>query len=215
MTTASEQLARYGYTTAEAYAFIMAFVGSPSIIYQAALSAQLSNAHLAEILQQHHYPVSPDQVKGYFSNAQLNPDTLDQNLLQQQAESLNKFNLTYDSASLLKASDRIVQSLASDTQWLNTQLSYGFNTSIPSEYFGVRLTGSSAYGDLTTGWQTPSVALRLVASEVMDSINDLTKLQFSLVTHNQADIRFNMIPTASDTAAFAYYPGSGLGGMYL
>lgn len=212
MTTASEQLARYGYTLAEAYGFIMAFESSPNTIYQAALSAQLTTTQLTEILQAYAPHITQAQVRGYFSAAQLNPDTLDENLLLQQAQSHQATQLTYDIAALLPASHRVVLSLNSDTKWPTTTLTYGFNSSIPAEYYGVRLSASAEYGNLTTGWQTPSSSLRNSAEQIMNDLNLLTGLQITRVNHNQADIRVNMIPTDNNTAAFAYYPGTGLGG---
>lgn len=123
----------------------------------------------------------------------------------------NSVKLTaVDGSSLLANNASIVQALDGKDYWSDLALTYGHNASIPAEYYAVT-TSVTLYGNLTTGWRTPSPLVVEQVADIMAMVNGLTKLSISANSLNQ-DIRFNMLPTAGTTAAFAYYPGSGLGG---
>lgn len=115
-----------------------------------------------------------------------------------------------EGAALLANSSKTVMSLTSAYVWQDLSLTYGFNDQIPSDYYSVSAS-ASLYGNLTTGWKTPTPLVKTQVTDIMQMINALSKLQLSY-SENNADIRFNMLPTNQSAAAFAYYPGTGLGG---
>jgi len=111
-----------------------------------------------------------------------------------------------DTSTLLPRESLIVQALDSGYHWDKSALTYSFNTAIPSDYHDVR-TGSTLYGDLTTGWQPVSQPVREAIATVMGEVDQLVQLSIAF-TSGTGDIRFNMIPTSGNVAAFAYLPGS-------
>ena len=112
-----------------------------------------------------------------------------------------------DSSALLDVSALAVQALYGATSWSRSGFSYSYNDSLPSDYVGVRST-ATLYGNLTTGWQMPSSPIRASTDTIMFDMSGLieTSIAFEITA---ADIRVNLIPTASNIAAFAYSPGRG------
>ena len=123
-----------------------------------------------------------------------------------QAQAKDKTNATIDSSSLLSSSSNIVQSLDGSYHWNKTALTYSYNASVPSEYSGVSVSGTLS-GNLTTGWQTTSQAVKDTTTTIMSDINTLTNVSITQVASG-GDIRFNMVPTNDTAAAFAYFPGT-------
>ncbi|WP_459830093.1 DUF4214 domain-containing protein, partial [Hydrogenophilus islandicus] len=111
-----------------------------------------------------------------------------------------------DRDTLLSKESLIVQALDSGYHWDKTTVTYSYNSSIPPEYQGVRVD-STISGDLTTGWQPVSQPVRDAITKVIGEINQLTQLSIDF-TSGTGDIRFNMVPTNSKAAAFAYMPGT-------
>lgn len=111
-----------------------------------------------------------------------------------------------DTTQLPAMSSLSVAALDSELSWSEATLSYSYNTRIPSDYYGMQ-TDATLYGNLTTGWQTPSAAIRATTDAIMQNINGFIATPITLVTNN-GDIRINLIPTVNDVAAFAYYPGN-------
>jgi hypothetical protein len=123
-----------------------------------------------------------------------------------QAQAQDKTNTTIDSSSLLSSSNNIVQSLDGSSHWNKAAITYSYNASVPSEYSGVSVSGTLS-GNLTTGWQATSQAVKDTTTTIMSSINTLTNVTVSY-TAGAGDIRFNMVPTNDTAAAFAYFPGT-------
>lgn len=123
------------------------------------------------------------------------------------AQAQSKSITSIDTAAQLSSNSIIVQSLDSSYTWNKTALTYSYNTSIPVDYYGVNVSGSTASGNLTTGWQTPTQLVKEATTDIMTSINSLTNVSITQVASG-GDIRFNMVPTSSSAAAFAYFPGS-------
>lgn len=112
-----------------------------------------------------------------------------------------------DNNSLLSQESPTVAALYEGDSWLNYQntsesITYSFNESLPPEYINS--------GD-ATGWQPLASNVREVVDEII-SISDGLILPDIEENSSNGQIRFNMVETEGDTAAYAYFPGSGLGG---
>jgi len=110
-----------------------------------------------------------------------------------------------DHDTLLPLDNYILAALYEGDSWLNFQnvsdpITYSFNETLPSEY-----TGSD-----TSGWQSLASHVRDVVDEIMSITDGIILPDIEKVSSGQ--IRFNMVETDSGTAAYAYYPGSGVGG---
>jgi hypothetical protein len=127
-----------------------------------------------------------------------------------QAQTFSHINTAIDTSTLLASSNNIVQSLDGGTHWSKTAITYSYNTSIPSEYNGVSVTGTLS-GNLTTGWTATPQIVKDAATAIVSNINELTNVSITQVASG-GDIRFNMVPMNNTEAAFAYFPGSGIGG---
>ncbi|MDY0191816.1 MAG: M10 family metallopeptidase [Desulfuromonas sp.] len=111
-----------------------------------------------------------------------------------------------DSDSLLPLYSPTVSALYDGDSWLNFQnstdsITYSFNETLPSEY---------SWSD-TRDWQTVGTHARNVIDEIMSLVDGVILPDIERVFGN-GQIRFNMVETAQDVAAYAYYPGSGVGG---
>ena len=122
-----------------------------------------------------------------------------------QGKSITIPDIDYD--NLLSLDNYIIAALYEGDSWLNFQdssdpITYSFNETLPPEYIDS--------GD-TTGWQPLTSIVRNVADEVISTTDwiilpDIEKVSIS------GQIRFNMVETDAGTAAYAYFPGSGVGG---
>lgn len=111
-----------------------------------------------------------------------------------------------DSDSLLPLYSPTVSALYDGDSWLSFQdvsdsLTYSFNETLPSEY---------TWPD-TRSWQTVEPHVRDVIDEIVSIVDGVILSDIEKVFDN-GQIRFNMVETAQDVAAYAYYPGSGVGG---
>lgn len=112
-----------------------------------------------------------------------------------------------DHDTLVPLNSSMVAALYEGNSWLNYQnasdpVTYSFNETLPAEYYDS--------GD-TDGWQKVALDVRGVIDEVM-SITDGMILPDIEKVSIDGQIRFNMVETDAGTAAYAYYPGSGVGG---
>ena len=107
--------------------------------------------------------------------------------------------------SLLASTAHIIRSLNSNSVW-GTNISYGYNASIPNDYYGIK-ADSTIYKNLTTAWQSASSPIRTAYDQVMSALSDIIEAQVSYTT-GTADIRINMVPTIANVAAFAYFPSN-------
>lgn len=112
-----------------------------------------------------------------------------------------------ESGALLDMSALPVQALYGATSWSRSGFSYSYNNSLPNDYTGVQ-SAVTLYGNLTTGWQALSAPIRTSADTIMNDMSVLIETPVSFV-ESTGDVRFNLIPTASNVAAFAYSPGRG------
>jgi hypothetical protein len=122
------------------------------------------------------------------------------------AQAKSHADITIDTSSLLTSSSSIVKALDGGS-WNKQSITYSYNTSIPSEYSGMPVS-SAASGNLTTNWQAPTATIQAITDGIMTSINDVIGATLSKVDSG-GDIRFNMLPTASGVAAFAFLPTGG------
>jgi hypothetical protein len=110
-----------------------------------------------------------------------------------------------DHDTLVPLDNYIVRALYEGDSWLNFQdasgpVTYSFNDTLPPEY-----TRSD-----TRDWQPVASHVRDVIDEVMSITDGIILPDIEKVSNGQ--IRFNMVETDPYTAAYAYYPGSGVGG---
>ena len=112
-----------------------------------------------------------------------------------------------DNDNLVSLDNYIVTALYEGDSWLNFQgasdpVTYSFNETLPPEY--------TASGD-TTGWQPLASNVRDVVDEIMSTANGVVLPDIEKDS-GSGEIRFNMVETEAGTAAYAYFPGSGVGG---
>ena len=112
-----------------------------------------------------------------------------------------------DHDTLVSLDNYIIAALYEGDSWLSLQdtsdpITYSFNLVLPSEYIDS--------GDASS-WQPLASNVRDVVDEVM-SIADGIILPDIEKFSSDGQIRFNMVETEGDTAAYAYFPGSGVGG---
>lgn len=111
-----------------------------------------------------------------------------------------------DHDTLVPFDNYIVAALYEGDSWLNFQdasasVTYSFNETLPSEY---------TWPD-TRNWEP-------LASHVQDVVNEVISITDGIILpdieeiSSNGQIRFNMVETDSGTAAYAYFPGSGVGG---
>lgn len=114
-----------------------------------------------------------------------------------------------DTGSFLSSTDSKVQPLLSGTQWKKSSISYGFNSTIPSEYYNVSVD-STVSGDLTTGWSALNNAEKQAVRNVTAILPTLVTLSLveNNISTNVPEIRFNVVPTSTSIAGFAYLPSS-------
>lgn len=107
-------------------------------------------------------------------------------------------NLTIDSA--LNAQTPDVAALFTGSIWPEQQLTYSFNTSLPSEY--------TTYTDtnLSVGWRPLTAVEKAATRSVMENLNSFLGVDFTEVASGGA-IRLNAVTMAPDTSGFAFYPG--------
>jgi len=107
-----------------------------------------------------------------------------------------------DTASLLAASNNIVQSLDASTiqtyyKWTSSSITYSFNTTMPSVY-----TDS---GD-TTGWQQVNSTVQSAVDQIITAADSIITPSINKLTTGDGDIRYNMITLSSTENGHAYYP---------
>lgn len=99
-----------------------------------------------------------------------------------------------------------VSSLNSGMVWSKAEITFNFNTSMPSEYASYTTT------NLATGWRPLAEVERTATLNIMAQLNGMLGVTFRQV-ESGGDIRLNAVTMVQDTAGFAFYPGgSGLCG---
>ena len=91
--------------------------------------------------------------------------------------------------------------LESGEYWSSTSVTYSYNLTEPADYAGENLSGFIAFPDAAK----PSVEASFA------DIATFTPLTFSEVSVD-GDIEWNAVAQSGNTDAYAYYPGSGIGG---
>lgn len=113
--------------------------------------------------------------------------------------------IDYD--NLVPLENYILNALYEGDSWLNFQdasdsITYSFNETLPPEYIDS--------GD-TADWQPLTSTVRDVVGEVISITDGIILPDIEAIAGNP-QIRFNMIETDAGVAAYAYFPGSGVGG---
>lgn len=208
--TTKDYLATFGVSLKQAYDYIMANLSNAQLIHSTSLAYRLGISQLTDIVTTYEPLITRQQVEGYFTANDLSAAALD--LAQSSIARYSQQQNAVATHLLPSANNLIVSSLDSDYQWQKSQLTYAFNTSIPSDYYG-QAADSSLYGNLTTAWQAPNAALKNAFTPIMQQIDAIIAPSVAQSSNALlADIRVNQLPTTSQVAAFAYYPGSGVGG---
>lgn len=115
-----------------------------------------------------------------------------------------------DTGIFLGANDSKVAPLLSGGQWRQASVSYGFNNSLPAEYYGVT-EKSTVSGDLVTNWSPLNIAEKNSVKSVAASIANIITLpvvETNTSVNSIPDIRFNVVPMVTSIAGFAYLPSS-------
>lgn len=96
--------------------------------------------------------------------------------------------------------DGYIAALDSTIKWNNSIVTYSFNSSIPSSYYGIW------GGDLTNGWAVLNNAQKSAVRDVFHGLEELIDIDFVEVASG-GNMQYN-ITYQSDSAGFAYYPGT-------
>lgn len=96
--------------------------------------------------------------------------------------------------------DGYIAALDSTIKWNNSVVTYSFNSSIPSSYYGIW------GGDLTNGWAALNNAQKSAVRDVFYGLEELINIDFVEVASG-GNMQYN-ITYQSDSAGFAYYPGT-------
>ncbi len=112
--------------------------------------------------------------------------------------------IDYD--TLVPLDSYIVSALYEGDSWLNFQdatdpVTYSFNETLPPEY---------TWPD-TRDWQPLTSPVRDVVEEIMSIADGIILPDIEKIS-SSGEIRFNRVETDAGTSAYAYYPGSGIGG---
>ncbi|MDD3017727.1 MAG: Ig-like domain-containing protein [Comamonas sp.] len=105
-----------------------------------------------------------------------------------------------DLATLPTTSTPHLNSLATDSKWSGTQVTYSFNETMPSEYSG--------NAQASTGWQALNAAERTAVDGAMAHASALLGISLQKVAAD-GDLRLNAVAMTGSTAGFAYFPGVG------
>ena len=116
-----------------------------------------------------------------------------------------------DIDSLPSANDSLVRTVASSFMWQKTALTYGFNQTVPSQYYSdPEVTSALAeYGTSLAKWDKLNAGEMAVARLAISRLSELTPLSFSETSNNGGDIRFNMVEIPGPVGGFAYMPANG------
>lgn len=208
--TTKDYLATFGVSLKQAYDYIMANLANAQLIHSTSLAYRLGISQLTDIVTTYEPLITRQQVENYFVTNGLSTAALDQ-----AQSAIARYNQQQNGVAtnlMLSANHIIVASLDSNYQWQNANLTYAFNISIPSDYYG-QAADSSLYGNLTTAWQAPNAALKNAFTPMMQQIDAIIAPSVAQSSNALlADMRVNQLPTTSQVAAFAYYPGGGVGG---
>lgn len=122
-----------------------------------------------------------------------------------QSKSITIPGIDYD--TLVPLDNYIIAALYEGDSWLNFQdaadpITYSFNETLPPEYID---SGDTAH------WQPLTSTVRDVVDEVMSITDGIILPDIENISSN-SQIRLNMVETDSGVAAYAYFPGSGVGG---
>lgn len=109
--------------------------------------------------------------------------------------------------TLLPINNTLLTPLVSGDKWNSSSLSYSFNTSPPGEY-AQETSDSTVSGNLTSGWSALNDVEKSVVRTAFSDLAAITALTFTELGSNAGDVRFNMLPTLSSIAGFAYLPSS-------
>lgn len=96
--------------------------------------------------------------------------------------------------------DGYIAALDSSLKWNSSVVTYSFNSSIPLSYYG--MWG----GDLTYGWVALNSAQKSAVRDVFYGLEELIDIDFVEVASG-GNMQYN-ITYQSDSAGFAYYPGT-------
>lgn len=122
-----------------------------------------------------------------------------------QLQQFNRIETGIDTASQLSLSDTPIISLDSEEYWTDSELTFGFNQTIPDDYNDPDLEL-----DLS-GWSTLTEDAQQATRDVIAALQNITQLTLAEDNSGNADIRFSAI-SMTDSSGFAYYPGEGVGG---
>ena len=116
-----------------------------------------------------------------------------------------------DIDSLPSANDSLVRTVASSFMWQKTALTYGFNQTVPSQYYSdPEVTSALAeYGTSLAKWDKLNAGEMAVARLAISRLSELTPLSFSETSNNGGDIRFNVVEIPGPVGGFAYMRANG------
>lgn len=206
MSDVSELLDKYGVSFADARAFIFANLSSPQAIYDAAGSLGISFSMLAELVGNN---VSEAQVKEYFSaNGFDTTSSSPVANLRIWADLPAELNARSQSIGTVSAfadrSTENVESVLGSEAWGDSSVTYNFPTSAPASHL--------ENADTSSGWRTLTTLEREAFSQVVANQNQFIDVDLVQVSDSSdADIQVVAI-NQTDAEAFAYFPGTGIGG---
>ena len=93
-----------------------------------------------------------------------------------------------------------VAALYTGSTWAGQQLTYSFNTALPSEYTAYTAT------NLAIGWRPLGAVEQAATRSVMEKLNSLLGVTFTEVASG-GSIRLNAVTMEPDASGFAFYPG--------
>lgn len=123
------------------------------------------------------------------------------NLLSQAQQKSNK-NTTITEIS--NKNTPYINTLDSGEKWNKTTITFSFNNSVPQEYYQY-----DGRGSLTNGWRSLTTHEKSQVLDIFTTISGVLGVKFTEVSSG-GDLQFNAVKDSSDTAASAFYPGTGL-----
>lgn len=137
-------------------------------------------------------PFANDLLKAATVLKDLQPDGSSTSLKLAQAMSVKIPGMTTG----LAADDIGIRALDSGEKWSGLSLGWGFNTSIPAEYY--------EHPELIKQWSGAIASERVQFRKAVGELAEVVAMPFVEVPASQADIRFNVVETSF--GGFAYYP---------